>query len=248
MASETLAVRAGVEARATRAPVRNWSSLGRTAINFNLSIFVKRAFSAAFGVETHKLGFLALRIDELAFVGLEKFAIGAGAEFGTVILIVVKDNPGIFCKLGVIRELDDHVMVNFGGIVRVPDDDGKQFARAAQIHLDVLAAFPQENDALIGGFFVAIGDFGESFRSRICIAAGKFCAGGEIFEAGRNHHGRAWFVRKRLDVGAELDVFRRPFESGGGKFDFQRNLAFFWRFASNGFAGEEQVERDGQAD
>src|SRR6266481_3455599 len=124
-ASETLAELAGVDARATRAPVLNWSSLGRSAIYFNLSIFVKRAFGATFGVETHKLGFLALRIDQLAFVGLEEFAIGASAQLRTIVLIVVEDNPHIFCKLGIISELNDHVMVNFAGIVRVPDDNRK---------------------------------------------------------------------------------------------------------------------------
>src|SRR6476620_8853930 len=106
-ASGMLAELAGADGRATRVPRGTRASLGRTAIYLDLSVFVKRAFGAALRVKTDELRLVAFGIDELAFVGLEKFAIGAGTELRAVVLIVVEDNPRIFCKFSVIGDLDD---------------------------------------------------------------------------------------------------------------------------------------------
>lgn len=94
--------------------------LGRTAIDFDLGVFVEGAFGAAFGVKADELGFLAFGVDQLALVGFEEFAICTCTEFGAVVLIVVENDPRIFGKLSVIGDLNNHVVINFGGVVGVP--------------------------------------------------------------------------------------------------------------------------------
>src|ERR1035438_502175 len=59
--------------------------LGRAAEDFQLRVFVQGALGAALGVEADVAGFYALGIDELAFVGLEVFAVRAHAQARAVI-------------------------------------------------------------------------------------------------------------------------------------------------------------------
>src|SRR4029079_8021124 len=162
------------------------------------------AFRAAFGIEADKLSFNALGIDELAFVRLEIFAVRAGAQSGTVVLGVIENRFHVLSEIGVIGNLNHDVVIDLGGVKGVPNDDGKNLIRAAQVELNVLRAFAQKNDALIGGFLVAIGDFIQHFLGGILVAGGRLGAFGQILQTGRNHHGRPRFVGIRLRIGVRL--------------------------------------------
>src|SRR5512133_1630955 len=51
--------------------------LGRAAVDFDFGIFVQGALRAALRVKAHVAAFRALGVDQLAFVRLEKLAVGA---------------------------------------------------------------------------------------------------------------------------------------------------------------------------
>jgi len=53
-------------------------------------------------------------------------------------------------------------------------------------------AFGQENDALVGGFFVAIGNFCERFRVALASLLVSFAAGARFFGPA-GHHRRTRF-------------------------------------------------------
>src|ERR1019366_9479011 len=173
-----------------------------------LGVFVEGAFGAAFGVETNVTGFDAFGIDQLAFVGLEVFAIGADAQAGGVVRVIVEDRAHVLDEVRVIGDLDNNVVVHLSHVVGVPDHDGKDLLRAAEVHLHPLRAFAQEDDALVGGVFVAVGKLGQVVGGNVLIAAGDLdlAVRREVLQVGGNHHWRARFVGNRFDVGAELQV------------------------------------------
>ena len=76
--------------------------------------------------------------------------------------------------------------------------------------------------------------------------------GAMFLRPGRNHHQRTRLVRKRLDIGAELDVLGRSLEAGGGQLNIQRHrLAgaslLFGRVGSQQVLGENEIkDREGK--
>src|SRR5204862_6505211 len=114
-----------------------------------------------------------------------------------------------------------------------PNGDGENLAGLVEINLNPLRAFAQKNDALIGSFLVAVSDFRQHVGGSVFVATGHFCAGGQVFDSGRNHHGRTGRVRKWFDDRAELLVFGGTFEGGLRTFQVQRHKVAGGRFVSS---------------
>ena len=57
----------------------------------------------------------------------------------------------------------------------------------------------------------------------ILIAARDRAGGRDVLQAGWDRHWRTGFVRERLDVGTELQVFGGALEGGGGQLERQRH-------------------------
>src|ERR1035437_6255976 len=176
-------------------------SLRLPAVNLDLGVFVESAFGAAFGVETNVAGLDPFGVDQLAFAGLDVFATLADTQAGGVVRVVVEDRADVPDEVRVIGDLHDDVVIDLGQVVGVPDHQGDELLRAAEIHLHPLPAFPQEEDVLVGCLFVAIGEFGQTVGGDVLIAALHFAAGRDVRQAGRDHHWRTGLVRERLDVG-----------------------------------------------
>src|ERR1035441_809796 len=99
--------------------------VGRAAVNLQLGVFVKGAFGAAFGVETNVARLDALGVDQLAFVGLEVFTVGADSQARGVVGVVIEDGADVINKVGIIGNLHNDVMIDLGHVVGVPDHDGR---------------------------------------------------------------------------------------------------------------------------
>src|SRR6266699_2036299 len=121
--------------RPNASPLFILGSWRRPAVNLYLGVLVQGALGAALGVEPEVAGFGAFGINESAFVSLKIFAVGAHSPARAVVLVVVKQGANVLHEIRVVSDLDDNVMINFGGVVRVPEHDGKKRLRAAQIHL-----------------------------------------------------------------------------------------------------------------
>src|SRR5262249_32581325 len=91
----------------------------------DFGVFVERAFGAAFGVKTEVAGFDAIGVDKLAFVGFEVFAILAMTKAGRVIGVVVKDGADGLVEVRGIGCLHDHVVIDLGCVMGVPNHDGE---------------------------------------------------------------------------------------------------------------------------
>ena len=132
-------------------------------------------------------------------------------------------------------------MIHLGHVVGVPDDEGEDFLRATEIHLHPLRAFAQENDALVGCFFVAVGQLGQVVGGHVFVAASDFTAQRDVLQAGRDHHWRARLVRVvGLRIGVGWDIFGRPFEGRVGQFEHQGHQgACGSRRILGGFSGDQ---------
>src|ERR1041384_2353988 len=188
----------------------------RAAVNLHLGLFVQGAFWSAFGVEPDKAGLYALSIDEPAFVSLEIFAVGTNTQAGNVELVIIIKVAHVLVNTLVIDDLDHNGMINFGGIMGMPDDQGEDFLGTAEIELDPLAAFAQINNALFTGFFVAVGEFGQGIGRAVLVAAGDLGAWCKVLKPIRDHHRCPRLVREGLDKGAELGVFGGGFKRRSG--------------------------------
>src|ERR1035441_8642511 len=151
--------------------------LGRAAVNLQLGVFVQGALGAAFGVETNITSFGAFGVDQLAFVGFKVFTVGADAQAGSVVGVVVEDGADVINKVGIIGHLHNNVMIDLGHVVGVPDHDGEDLLGAAKIHLHPLRAFAQEDDALIGRVLVAVNEFGQIVGGDVLVAASDLYLG-----------------------------------------------------------------------
>src|SRR5437867_2851910 len=126
------------------------SLLRRAAVNLDFGVFVKGALRAALGVSAHVSGLRALGINQPALVGLKVFPVSSCTQSRAIVLIVVKHRANVLFEISIIGQLHNHVVIHLGSVMGVPNEDGKQLMRTAQIDLDVLRAFAQENDALVG--------------------------------------------------------------------------------------------------
>src|SRR5439155_22726843 len=89
--------------------------LRRPPIDLYLRIFVESALGAAFAKEPEVTGFGALGIDQPAFEGLEVFAVGPHAQTRAVVLVIVENGPHVLEEIRIIRQLDNNVVIHFGG-------------------------------------------------------------------------------------------------------------------------------------
>src|ERR1017187_9968931 len=114
-------------------------------------------------------------------------------------------------------------MINLGHVVGVPDYEGEDLLRAAEVHLHPLRALAQEDNALVGCVFVTVGKLSQVVGGDIPVAASDFDFGVrcDVFQAGRDHHLRAGLVRQGLYIGAELQVFGCALEGGNGQLENQ---------------------------
>src|ERR1035437_3942499 len=173
---------------------------GGFAKHFDFDVVVHFVGRVALAVKADITAFRAFRVNQFAFVGFDVGEVFAGADG------VVENRGHILFKLRVVGNLHDHVGINAGLGMEMPDDHGGNFRFLFQVNLHPLLAGAEFNPGAFVAFLVAIGDEVERADDGLVVAGGNFFALGQIARAGGDEKIRPLaFLLLRLKVGNPFD-------------------------------------------
>ena len=97
-----------------------------------------------------------------------------------VVEVVVEDGLHVLGEVGVVGDLDDHVVIDAAFGVVVPDDHGVDVGRLLQVDLHPLLAGGQLDEAAVGAFLVAVGDQVQLADDRGRVAGSDLLVQGQV--------------------------------------------------------------------
>jgi hypothetical protein len=214
------------------------------AVDFDLDVVIQVIDVVAIGPGANVLAFGLFAADETAMVGFDVRRVFTGAFAQGIIIVIIEDDGAGF-EFRIIADFDEHVFVDPGLFVEVPDGDGRDGGWRPEVELHPLLAGPELDERPVGSVLIAVRDEGE-----VADGWGGF-AGGDILLLGEQ--GGALADTQGLDgFAGGFEIFDAAYgnrcanELGFGEF----NLEFFLGGVgeSHGCGGGNNGEGGGQAE
>lgn len=160
--------------------------LGGNAENLDLDVVVHVARGIALAVETDIAALDAADRNKETILGLDVGSVGAGAEGGRVVEVVVENGGHAGGEGRIIRDLNDDIMVGTALGMEMPEPDRLDIGFLLEVDLHPLETIGELNEIAFPGILLAIGHIRNLADDRKVVAAGDGFAFGEEFGAGRD--------------------------------------------------------------